>query len=186
MPWAAAAVALVAALVAGGLAIALYTLRTGASPMPALPGERRVLLHVLPRRVRGGAVELGAGWGGVALALARRYPGVPVTAYELSPLPWAFLRLRLLLQRRPNLRAERRDFFRASLAGAGLVVCYLDPGLMARLEEKLARELAPGAWVVSLGFAVPGWPPRQALPAPGWRGGRIYVYRVDGAGAGNP
>mgnify|MGYP005848385611 CR=1 FL=1 len=119
----------VAALVAVGLVFTVaYTFVTGISPVPTNRRVRATLLAALPARVEGTIFELGSGWGTLAFPLARRYPGFPVEAYELSPVPWAFSRLRAFLTPYPNLTIHRRNFHRASLSAAALVVCYLYPG----------------------------------------------------------
>lgn len=170
--------------VAALLSIAVYTLITGMSPMPTLPGERQLLFSLLPtadEMPEGERIifELGAGWGSLALPLARRYPGQTVAAYERSVLPWLVCRLRKTFAAAHNLRVYRRDFFRADLSSASLVICYLSPGAMGRLRPKLEAEASSDVLVISNGFALPGWDPESVLPAPGWFGGaRIYRYRV--------
>ncbi|MDW7709169.1 MAG: class I SAM-dependent methyltransferase [Deferrisomatales bacterium] len=173
----------VAAFVAVGLTVTLaYTLRTGISPVPTSPRVRAALLASLPADLEGTVFELGSGWGGLAFALAHRYPSCPVRAYELSPLPWAVSRLRALFARTPNLRLLRADFHRAPLGTAVLVVCYLYPGGMARLRPKLAAELPAGALVVSHFFPVPGWKPLRVHRADDEAASRIFVYRLPAAG----
>lgn len=170
--------ALIAAVLAAGLAIMAYTLRTGISPMPTLPALRRTLLGALPapEQVRGTVYELGAGWGTLALPLARRHPHTRVVAYELSPLPWAVCALRARLARQRNLSVRRRDFLRAALDDAALVVCYLDPGNMARLRPRLEAALRPGARLVACGFAMPGWRPATVQRAADLYLSPVYVY----------
>lgn len=170
--------ALIAAVLVAGGAIAVYTLRTGISPMPTLPAARRTLLAALPppEAVRGTVHELGAGWGTLALPLARRYPAARVVAWELSPLPWAVCALRARLVGPANLSVRRADFLRASLDDAGLVVCYLDPASMARLRPRLEAALPSGARVVSSTFAVPGWRPARMQRAPDLHRSPVYVY----------
>ena len=67
------------------------TVITGSSPMPTSPRVRRTMMAVLPERLPGAPnaqiYELGSGWGGMAFALARRYPRHLVTGLEISPLP---------------------------------------------------------------------------------------------------
>jgi hypothetical protein len=169
----------IAALVLAALALAAWTLRTGISPMPTLPAARRALLGALPppEALAGAVHERGAGWGTLALPLARRYPERSVVAWELSPLPWAVCRLRARLTGARNLAVRRADFLRADLRGAALLVCYLDPGNMARLRPKLEAELAAGAVLVSHTFAVPGWQPEAVVRAPDLHASPIYRYR---------
>jgi trans-aconitate methyltransferase len=172
------------AVAAASLSIFVYTLRTGISPMPTLPAMRRTLLAALPSpaALHGAVYELGAGWGTLALPLARRYPGARVVAVELSPLPWAVCRLRARLAGLHNLAVRRADFLRApprgvALGDAALVLCYLDPGNMARLRPKLEAELPAGALVVSSTFAVPGWQAQAVHTAPDLHRNPLYVYR---------
>ncbi len=171
-------VALIGAMLAAVASVAVGTLRTGVPPMPTLPAARRVLLDALPGAVSGTVYELGAGWGGLAVALARRYPQQPVVACEWSFLPWLVCRVRKALLRRPNLRVERVDCFARPIADAGLVVCYLDPDAMLRLRDKLHAETQPGTWLVSHAFAVPGWQPTAAHHRRGFWSDPVYTYRV--------
>lgn len=163
------------ALLAGGLVILAYALRTGVPPMPSGAGTRAAMLRLLPDRVDGTLYDLGSGWGGLAFALARRYPANQVVGIELSPLPWAFARTMLALRRCPNLRFRRTDFMAVPLGDAGAVTCYLIPGAMQRLAPKLAAELRPGVPVVSYSFAIDGWTPDKAAMHPD--SGSLPVYR---------
>ena len=171
---------LVAVLVLAAVLVLVvaYTLRTGVSPMPTGAAARTALLGALPRDPGGTVFELGAGWGGLAMALARRYPGRPVAGYELSPVPWLVAAARQRVAGPGNLAFIRADFLGADLTPAGLIVCYLCPAGMARLRPKLEAELRPGSAVVSHFFAVPGWQPEQpvARAADGSRS-PIYLYR---------
>lgn len=165
-------------LVAGALSIILHTLRTGISPMPTAPRVRRQLLSLFNANEEGTVLELGSGWGTLAFALADRCPRARVVAYEVSPLPHAWSRLRQRLAPRPNLRLVRGDFFTASFAEASTVVCYLFPGAMARLAPKLRGELPPGARVVSHTFALRGWKPLRTLVVDDLYRTPIYVYAL--------
>ena len=164
------------------LSIVVHTLAVGISPMPSSPAARRAVLELLAGRVADGAElhELGAGWGTLAFALARRFPTANVVAWETSPVPWLVCRARLALGGPPNLRVVRRDFFGASLAGAGVVVCYLFTGAMERLGPKLAQELRPGAVVVSNTFALRGWAPQTTVTLDDLYRTPVYRY-VQGA-----
>lgn len=169
---------LLALLLGGMLSIALYTLRTGISPMPTSGKVRRQLLTLVPADLEGPLLELGSGWGTLAFALADHCPRARVVAFELSPLPYAFSWLRQRLAPRPNLQLVRQDFLRASFSGASAVVCYLYPGAMTRLAPKLDGELAPGALVFSHTFALRGWKPLRTLLVDDLYRTPVYVYQV--------
>ena len=149
--------ALLLAVITAATSLAWSTLRLGISPLPTSRRVRDALLALAPPALDGEVHELGAGWGGLALALADRFPKAHVVAWELSFVPWAVFRLRLALRPRPNLTLRRRDFFDADLSGARLVVCYLWTGAMLKLGPKLQRELPRGAVVLSQTFALRGW-----------------------------
>lgn len=176
-----ALVLLLLALLTGALSIVAYTLRVGISPMPTSGRVRRQLLSLVETDLHGTILELGAGWGTLAFALADRCPRAKVVACELSPLPFAVCWLRQRLAPRLNLELRRQDFFQASFTGASLVVCYLFPGAMSRLAPKLAAELAPGARIVSHTFALRGWSPLRTLVVEDLYRTPIYLYEVPAA-----
>jgi hypothetical protein len=181
----------VLALVVALVLVVAYTLRTGVSPMPTGRAARAALLAALPPAPVGPVFELGAGWGGLATALARRYPAHRVVGYELSPAPWLWSRLWRHLSGPANLSLRRADFLGADLSCAGLVVCYLCPAGMTRLRPKLEAELPPGSSLVSHFFAMPGWhPERPVTRADDPARSPVYVYRFPAclgrAGVGEP
>ena len=103
-----------------------------------------------------------------------------MTGYELSPLPWVVSRMIQLTLRRPNLMLRREDFMDAPLKDAALVLCYLYPGGMARLQPKLAAELPAGALVISNTFALPDWQPTDMERANDLYDSPVYVYVAPG------
>jgi len=187
-PWA-LAVALLAIAV-----VFIWTLRTGSPPTPTSAAAKKSMLSLLPRRLpqtlaqtsgaetninRAGVIyELGAGWGGVALSLARQYPDHRVIGIELAPLPWLVAKLRAGLSGPKNLKIIHGDFLKHPLSDAGLVVCYLSANGLAHLKPKLASELAPGALVLSNTFAVPGWRPTDETAAGDIYHSPIYLYEM--------
>jgi hypothetical protein len=161
-----------------------YTIRTGISPVPTTPRVAAEIFaacppeSLIPPEAGNVVYELGSGWGNLAMALAKRFPERAVVGYELSPLPWLVSRLLLRLRPRPNLALHRADFMAADLGDAALVVCYLYPGAMRRLREKLERELPAGALVVSNAFLVPGWRPTSVRHATDQYESPVYLYRM--------
>ena len=111
--------------------------------------------------------------------MARDHPDRAVVGLELSPLPFVVAWLVNRLNPLANLRFRRRDFMAEELADADVVVCFLYGGAMTRLSDKLARELRPGAVVVSNYFALPGWTAATRASAGDAWASPVYVYRVD-------
>lgn len=160
------------------LLIFIPTLITKASPLPTSRAVRETMLAMLPDDIGGPIYELGSGWGGLARALAGRYPETPVLAFEVSPLPWAFARVSQAFGGPGNVTFRLGDFHRANLGGAGLVVCYLPGPAMEKLKPKLAAELPPGALVVSNTFQIRDWQPVDEKTVPDQHLSRVYLYRV--------
>ncbi len=182
-------IAILVLVLAAIASIFISTVITGASPLPTSGAVRDTMLAVLdvaeaaaegaPDRLAGGPIfELGSGWGGLALALARRYPSSPVRAFEVSLLPWAFSYVRQLAGGPANLRFHLKNFSSADLGDAALVVCYLPGPAMEKLKPKLMAELPAGALVLSNTFALRGWDAIDVRTAPDAHASQVYLYRV--------
>jgi hypothetical protein len=159
----------------------LYSLITGISPVSSTFKSRRKIIQTVEPDMEGFIYELGAGWGALAFPLARRCPGATIVAYELSPVPWLFLKLRALLLGPRNLKIVRRNFLKDNLSKASLVVCYLYPGAMTRLSPKLARELDSDALVISNTFAIPAWTPTIIQNLEDVMCHQIFLYKMENA-----
>jgi hypothetical protein len=147
-----------------GLSIIVATVHWGISPMPTSPKVRRAMLSLVSAELTGELHELGAGWGGLALALARQCPNARVVAWEVSPVPAIVFWLRAKAARLPNLEVQLRDFRGADLRRATGIVCYLFTGGMKWLDET-ARRQRPGTelLIVTNTFTLHGWPEDKAL-----------------------
>jgi len=174
------AVALLTMALIGAVLVVVYTVRLGVPPWPSCGQTRRALLAALPEHVHGDILELGCGWGGLALDLAARYPERRVVGVELSPVPWAIARLRGLAGRAGNLEIRRANLHRADLSRAGLIVCYLNRNAMTRLAARLRAEAPSGCLIVSNTFGLGDWTPEARLPTGDLFGGVVLVYRVPG------
>jgi len=158
------------------LSVLYWTIKNGISPMPTTALVRRKLFQVLPEHVSGAIFELGSGWGTLAFDLAGRFPEATIVGYETSHIPYAVSRLLQLFYRRKNLRFVREDFFKIDLEGASVVVCYLYPGAMKRLKEKLEREAGSGMLVATHTFSIPGWKPVKVIELDDLYKTKIYIY----------
>jgi len=158
------------------LSIVWWTLRTGISPMPSSKKAMDAMLDLIPPSVSRPIYELGSGWGGLTLVLAKRYPNVSVVGFELSPLPWAVSVLRAHLSRRKNVTFRRRDFFECDLSKAQVLVCYLYPGGMERLGEKLTDKMGADGTLISNTFRLPGCTPETVVELTDVYRNRVYRY----------
>jgi precorrin-6B methylase 2 len=103
--------------------------------------------------------DLGCGDGRVLIAAARDFQARAV-GIELDPLrfAWCWLRIRLLGMT-DQVKLIRGNLFTIDLSQADLVVVYLLPGALKKLESKLLQELSPGTRVVSNTFIFPNMVP---------------------------
>jgi SAM-dependent methyltransferase len=120
--------------------------------------------------------DLGSGDGRVVILAAQKY-GARGVGIELDP--------RLVQVSREVARegeVEDRvtfvngDLFEADISPATLVTIYLSPGVNARLEPKLRKELRPGTRIVSHQFPIGTWPPGQTIRADD--GTLLYLWTV--------
>ena len=75
-----------------------------------------------------------------------------------------------------RVRILRADMYRADLRGADVVVLFLSPDANYRLQDKLLRELKPGARIVTYYHPMPKWEPDEVGVAK--TGHPIYLYRM--------
>lgn len=172
-------IALLVAL--GAASIIGRTLRNGVPPMPSSARVRACMTALLLRAelpVGSTVVELGSGWGGLSRAVGRALENATVIGYENSRVPYWFARAANRLERVRNLRLLRSDFHMASLRDADLVICYLSPDAMTRLQPKLDAELKPSAIVMSSTFALPGWKPTRVAVAEDIYRTPVYLYHA--------
>ncbi len=99
--------------------------------------------------------DLGCGDGRMLLIAAMRYQARAV-GIEIDPLRylWCQLLITVLLQRK-RVRIIFGNLFNKDLSEADVVMCYLMPDALTKLEKKLKHELRPGTRVVSNRFTFP-------------------------------
>ena len=144
-------------LLAGFITTAYYTLRVGITPMPSSRKAVSAMIGIIPSNLKGTIVDLGAGWGTLGYPVAKAFPEATVVGYELSPIPWAYSRIKQFVARRRNLTFKRKGISEVDLSTVDIVLVYLQPRAMRRLSPKLRDELKPGALVLSNSFPLPGW-----------------------------
>lgn len=171
-------VALFVIVVLAGASIVWSTLRLGISPMPTSSRVLSKVMSVIPAELSGEVVELGAGWGTLAWAVASSRPDVKVVAWEASPVPFAFCWLRSKVQPRANLMLRFGDFRDADLASSRLMLAYLWTGAMTQLAPRFDAELKPGALVVTHTFAWRGREPELTVNVDDVYRTPVYRYRI--------
>ena len=152
-------------------------------PTPAGALAGLAALAPLPPGAR--LLDAGCGLGHGLAALHAQYPGALIEGIEWS-WPW-----RLAGAARCRwARVRQGDMWAADWSGCALVYLFQRPESMARALAKAEAEMAPGSWLASLEFAVPGVAPTAVLrqsggPAGGNESTRpVWLYRVGAPAAG--
>ena len=99
--------------------------------------------------------DLGCGDGRMVLTAAMRYHARAV-GIEIDPLRylWCQFLITILFQRK-RVRIIFGNLFTKDLSEADVVLCYLMPDALVKLEKKLKKELRTGTRVVSNRFTFP-------------------------------
>lgn len=105
--------------------------------------------------------DLGCGDGRVVY-LANKIYGAEGVGFELSPLVYALAKIRQFFWR-SKAKIHFGNFKKYDLSDADVVFCYLLPDTMVRLAPKFAKELKPGARLVSYAFNIEGWKPTRQV-----------------------
>jgi precorrin-6B methylase 2 len=117
--------------------------------------------------------DLGAGDGRVLIMAVQEF-SIQAIGIEIGPVQCFVGWLRSLFRgSRQNIQIRCGNFYRADVSDADVIFVYLTSTQTSRLQEKLERELKPGARVVSIAADFPNWQAslvdREAL---------IFVYNM--------
>ena len=96
-------------------------------------------------------IELGCGDGRLVAAAAKR--GAVAIGYEINPALWLVAWCRNI--RYKNAHIHLGNFWKHSLEGYDVVVTFLMPKFMHRLEDKTIKEMKGGSILVSYVFPLP-------------------------------
>lgn len=160
------------------LLLVIWSIRNGIGPNPSSPRQIKAMMSQIHLHTKGLILDLGSGWGTLAIALARRFPDCRIIGYESSPIPYFVSQLLNQIYRLPNLQFQRRDFFKVDLNDASVLVCYLYRGAMKRLKSKFDRELRAGSRVISNTFSLPQSTPDAVVQVEDLFKTKIYCYTM--------
>ena len=178
MLWALVEIVFAFLLLVGLLSLLWGRLVTGTSPIPSTAAESDVIASFIPAGFQGRILELGSGWGHLAMALARENPLCTVVAYERSFIPWLYSVLRARLLTRRNISFLHRNFFRTPLQEAEIIVVYLHSAAMVELARLLSGLPWQGAVLITNTFSLAGREPAQVRFVQSGRKAPIYLYRL--------
>ena len=152
------------------------TFRTQVPYYPSRLPVWRAVETVLPEREGLCFIDIGCGFGGLVLHLARRRLSGRFSGIEIAPLPWAIARLRA---RMAGGAAQflRGDYRSLNLADYDVVFAYLSPVAMPDLWEKARAEMRPGSLLLSYEFPIIDVPADEIV-SPQDDGPELHVWRL--------
>ncbi len=140
--------------------LALYwtTFRTRVPFYPSNRTTWEAVARLLPagRPIR--FVDIGSGFGGLVLHLARQRPESDFSGIEVAPLPWFVAQVRARVGRRAA-NFVRDDYERLDLVAYDVVFAYLSPAAMPALGRKAHSEMRRGSLLLSYEFPIHGMEP---------------------------
>ena len=155
------------------LLLLAYPLRAwcDAPLFPTPPSALRGLAQVLPLPPGAALLDAGCGVGDGLRALRGNWPDARIDGVECSALLARVAALRCRFA-----RVRRGDLWATDWSGYALVYLFQRPEAMAGAWAKARAEMAPGSWLASLAFAVPGEPPAAVLRRAGAQ--PVWLYRL--------
>lgn len=137
------------------LVVLLFILFTGISAAPWVPTRKHDLKDLIDdAEIDSGDnfVELGCGDGRLVKAAAKR--GAKAVGYELNPLMYIVAVINNLGV--ANSKIRFKNFWSVDLSQADIVMVFILPRTLPRLDQKLSDELKPGAKLISYIFPIEG------------------------------
>lgn len=167
--------------------IAISTLRLGISPMPSNRSMRRACVQLVSDIVCTSGqsspviIIAGAGWGGLAMTIAKGVPQCRILAYEAALVPYLCCLLQQRFRRsagQQQVQFIRRNVLRTHLPEEAIVVAYLYPTGIQQLYEHIKRQSPQLSGLVSIAFAVNRQSAHTTLKASDWMHTPVYWYPV--------
>ncbi len=134
----------------------MFAVFAGISAAPWVPTRKRdvsALLDDCELEPGDKFVELGCGDGRLLAEAAKR--GAKAVGYEINPLLWLVATVRNIA-RLSKVRVRLGSLWRADISNADVVMLFLMPKAMTRLERKISSEMKPGSRLVCYIFGLPG------------------------------
>lgn len=117
-------------------------------------------------------IDLGSGDGKLLFEAASL--GAHTIGYEINPFLVAFTNTKSFFSPyRTRVHAVWKNFWHADVSSADVILLYLIPWKMERLENKLLKETKPGTKIISNSFIFPHIPCTDKDV-----GNHVYVFTV--------
>jgi SAM-dependent methyltransferase len=138
------------------IVVSLYwTVMVGAPWLPSSMKTVHQMMKLAEVKPDDVVYDLGCGDGRIVLIASMCYHARAV-GIEIDPLRylWCQLLVTIFFQRK-RVRIIFGNIFKQDLGKADVIMCYLMPGALQKLETKFKQELRPGTRVASNKFSFP-------------------------------
>jgi len=107
--------------------------------------------------------DVGSGDGRIPILAAQEF-GCRAVGIEIDPKLFRYSMERVAeLGLEERVSFQQQDFFKADFRPATVVTLYLLSSVNDQLRPRLAAHLRPGARLVVLDYAIPGWRPEKTM-----------------------
>ncbi|MEM9102454.1 MAG: class I SAM-dependent methyltransferase [Pseudomonadota bacterium] len=146
--------------------------------MPSSTKARQAIIQLAYATGTDTIFELGSGWGNLLIPLAKAYPERKIIGYELSLIPFLVSVILKKVLALKNVHIYRQNFLHADLARASVIICYLFPEGMQKVEEKLNVKNAKHEYLISNTFALPSHKPSRVIRLNDLYKSPVYLYKL--------
>lgn len=134
------------------------------------------VLELLPAQPNLKFIDLGSGFAGLLVFLAKHRPNQHFTGVESAPAPFFISRLKSWAL--PNLTIHFGSLWQRELAAYDVVYAFLSPEPMPALWQKIQTEMRPGSLLISNSFQIPDVSPSKMVAVDDRRQTRLWVWEV--------
>ena len=146
--------------------------------VPTLSANNKVIEKILRSidfKGRKKFYDLGSGNGKLISGVASLYPDLECIGIEYNIAAYYCAKTRNIFLKN-KVSYLRENFFKVNLDDADIVYIYLFPGVMNRLEAKLANELKSGTVVVVNSFPLKSKEPKKIIRRKFGALDTLYIY----------
>lgn len=163
----------------GAFSIIFSTLKNRIGPSPSSAKVVNKICEVFPKLNSGDlVVDFGCGWGNLLFPLSSFFSHLEFVGIENSIVPYLFCSLRKLLSKRKNLSILWDDFESYDLKNTRVLLLYLCPYSMNRLEKKVLSQMPKGSFIISHTFAFNELKASKVIQTQDLFFSKIYIYEL--------
>lgn len=143
-------------------------------PLPDLAVQQLIAqLNLQPNEV---VYDLGCGTGQLLLALSKSQPKLQLVGIDHD---WLVLLIARWLLRGRGISLKHHDLLTVDLSSANVIICYLNPALMSRLEADLGKGMKSGSRLISADYPLPQRRSARTIhiKTDHTRGRTLYLYK---------